>query len=60
MLKKVEIKILNSINEATHQAFKNAESGDIILLAPACASYDMYKSYIERGDDFKSIVSNFE
>jgi UDP-N-acetylmuramoylalanine--D-glutamate ligase len=59
-LKKVEIKILNSINEATHQAFKNAESGDIILLAPACASYDMYKSYIERGDDFKSIVSNFE
>ena len=55
----VEIKILNTLKEATHQAFKDAESGNIVLLAPACASYDMYKSYIERGDDFKSIVANF-
>jgi len=58
-LKEVEIKIYNTMKEATHQAFINAESGDIILLAPACASYDMYRSYIERGDDFKSIVANF-
>ena len=58
-LKEVEIRILNTMKEATHQAFINAESGDIILLAPACASYDMYRSYIERGDDFKSIVASF-
>jgi len=54
-----EIKILNTMKEATHQAFKDAESGNIVLLAPACASYDMYRSYIERGDDFKSIVASF-
>ena len=47
------------MKEATYQAFKNAESGDVVLLAPACASYDMYRSYIERGNDFKSIVANF-
>ena len=58
-LKKVEIKILKTMKEATYQAFKNAESGDVVLLAPACASYDMYRSYIERGNDFKSIVANF-
>ena len=58
-LKEVEIKTLTTMKEATHQAFKDADSGDIILLAPACASYDMYRSYIERGDDFKSIVANF-
>jgi len=58
-LKNIEIKILNTIKEATHQAFKDAESGDIILLAPACASHDMYRSYVERGADFKSIVADF-
>ena len=55
----VEIKILKTIKDATHQAFNDAESGDIILLAPACASHDMYKNYIERGNDFKSIVANY-
>ncbi len=55
----VEITILNTMKEATHQAFKDAESGNIVSLAPACASYDMYRSYIERGDDFKSIVASF-
>ena len=55
----VEIKILKTIKDATHQAFNDAKSGDIILLAPACASHDMYKNYIERGNDFKSIVANY-
>jgi UDP-N-acetylmuramoylalanine--D-glutamate ligase len=56
---KVEIKILKTMKEATHQAFNDAISGDIVLLAPACASYDMYRNYIERGNDFKSIVANY-
>jgi UDP-N-acetylmuramoylalanine--D-glutamate ligase len=46
------------MKEAVQLAFNDANSGDIILLAPACASYGMYKNYIERGDDFKSIVSS--
>ena len=55
----VEIKILKTIKDATNQAFNDAKLGDIILLAPACASHDMYKNYIERGNDFKSIVANY-
>ena len=57
-IKKIEIKILGTMKEAVQLAFNDANSGDIILLAPACASYGMYKNYIERGDDFKSIVSS--
>jgi len=32
------------------------ESGDIVLLSPACASYDMYENYKDRGNEYKSIV----
>jgi len=55
----VEIKILKTMKEATLQAFNDAKPEDIILLAPACASYDMYRNYIERGNDFKSIVADY-
>ena len=44
------------MKEALVHAFKQAKKGDIILLSPACASYDMYQNYIERGDDFKQLV----
>ncbi len=50
--------IFSTLKEAVISAFKDAKNGDIILLAPACASYDMYKNYIERGNDFKSIIFN--
>ncbi len=44
--------------DAVLSAYKDAGNGDIILLSPACASYDMYKNYEERGNEFKSIVEN--
>jgi len=41
-----------SMREAVRGAAKIAEPGDTVLLAPACASFDWYGGYAERGDDF--------
>lgn len=42
--------------EAVEIADRVAEAGDIVLLAPGCASFDMYRSYGERGDHFAALV----
>ena len=41
-------------------AFSEAEKNDVILLSPACASYDMFKNFEWRGDFFKQIVENLK
>lgn len=46
-----------SIEEAVRLASEVAEPGDTVLLAPACSSYDMFSSYIERGDVFERAVT---
>lgn len=46
----------SSLKEAVMLAKEIAESGDCVLLSPACASWDMFKSYEERGDLFKQAV----
>ena len=55
---KLSIIHANSMNEAVQAAFNNSKSGDIILLSPACTSFDSYKNFEERGKDFKKIVNN--
>jgi UDP-N-acetylmuramoylalanine--D-glutamate ligase len=45
-----------SMEEAVNNAYKNASSGDVVLLSPASASFDMYKNFEERGNHFKRIV----
>lgn len=45
--------------EAVEMAREAAAAGDAVLLSPACASYDMFKDYNERGDLFKKIVGEF-
>ncbi|MEP7278308.1 MAG: UDP-N-acetylmuramoyl-L-alanine--D-glutamate ligase [Bacteroidota bacterium] len=42
--------------EAVHAAFHFAEKGDVVLLSPACASFDLFKNYEDRGRQFKEAV----
>jgi len=48
----------NSIDDAVRKGFAAALPGDSLLLAPACASFDMFRSFEERGDVFKAAVHN--
>ncbi|MCF6466507.1 UDP-N-acetylmuramoyl-L-alanine--D-glutamate ligase [Clostridium sp. Cult2] len=52
------IYIVNSMKDAVIKSYELAESGDNILLSPACASWDMYSSFEVRGNDFKNCVYN--
>src|SRR5690242_13675353 len=45
-----------TLERAVHQAFEAAKPGDIILLAPACASFDQFENYEQRGRIFKELV----
>jgi UDP-N-acetylmuramoylalanine--D-glutamate ligase len=45
-----------SMEEAVQYARMMAEPGDVILLSPACASFDMFKNYEDRGETFRRIV----
>ncbi|MFN8017889.1 MAG: UDP-N-acetylmuramoyl-L-alanine--D-glutamate ligase [Acidimicrobiales bacterium] len=45
-----------SMDEAVAQAAAAAQPGDAVVLSPACASFDWYRSYGERGDDFQRAV----
>ena len=56
----VPVTCLPTLNEAVKQAFQNAVSKDIILLSPSCSSFDSYTSYVQRGEDFCSIVQGLK
>ena len=45
-----------SMDDAVNQAFSRALPGDAVLLSPACSSFDMFKSYADRGDRFVAAV----
>jgi len=49
---------LNNMQEIVSTAQKEAQSGDVVLLSTACASFDMFKDYKDRGDQFKSAVQS--
>jgi UDP-N-acetylmuramoylalanine--D-glutamate ligase len=46
-----------TLEAATHAATRLAEPGDAVLLSPACASFDMFKSYVHRADAFRLAVT---
>jgi UDP-N-acetylmuramoylalanine--D-glutamate ligase len=46
----------DDMEDAVRRAYRLAEPGDAVLLSPACSSFDMFKSYAERGDRFSAAV----
>jgi UDP-N-acetylmuramoylalanine--D-glutamate ligase len=53
---KTRIDIVSSLAEAVQLANRYAERGDVVLLSPACASYDMFENFEQRGQDFCALV----
>ena len=56
--KVANIEDARSMEEAVAKAYKMAHKGDTVLLSPCCASFDLFKSYEDRGDQFKACVRN--
>ncbi|WP_368646418.1 UDP-N-acetylmuramoyl-L-alanine--D-glutamate ligase [Alkalibacterium putridalgicola] len=52
--------VVDTVSEATVDAFRKSEKGDVILLSPACASWDQYANFEERGDDFIETVKTIQ
>ncbi|MEP2715885.1 UDP-N-acetylmuramoyl-L-alanine--D-glutamate ligase [Pseudophaeobacter sp.] len=52
----VEAEVCTSMKRAVAQAISEAEPGDVVLLAPAAASFDQYDNFEQRGDDFSAEV----
>lgn len=52
------IEVVNTLEEATKKAYEISKKDDIILLSPACASWDQFKNFEIRGDEFIQVVEN--
>ena len=53
---KPEIVVMEDFTETVHAAAAGAESGDVVLLSPACAAFDKFKNFMVRGKYFKKLV----
>ena len=52
-----EVHFAETLEQATRDAFSRSRPGDIVLLSPACASFDMFRNYEHRGEVFRSSVA---
>ena len=57
---RVDVVRAGTMEEAVERAFKLGRPGDAVLLSPACASYDMFRSYVHRGQVFVEAVRRIE
>ena len=53
----INLGVKTNMQEVVKTAFENAKSGDVVILSPAHASFDMFKSYIDRGEQFVENVN---
>ena len=58
--KALPIRKIDDFREAVLAAAASAEEGDLVLLSPACASFDHFKNFVERGETFRSIVNELK
>jgi UDP-N-acetylmuramoylalanine--D-glutamate ligase len=50
------VKNCGKLADAVRQAAADAQSGDTVLLSPACASFDQFRDFEDRGDQFRALV----
>ncbi|MGJ8544973.1 MAG: UDP-N-acetylmuramoyl-L-alanine--D-glutamate ligase [Sulfitobacter sp.] len=55
----VEAEVCTTMQQAVDRAMEDAEAGDVVLLAPAAASFDQYDSFEKRGEDFVAQVQRY-
>jgi UDP-N-acetylmuramoylalanine--D-glutamate ligase len=52
----VKCEIANSLADAVERAYSRASPGEVVLFSPGTSSFDMFKSYADRGDQFRALV----
>lgn len=56
----IDVTVVNTLEEATRAAYNLSEEGSTILLSPACASWDQYKSFEDRGNEYKRVIDTLQ
>lgn len=54
------IELMNTLDEAVVRAYRIAQPGDVVLLSPACASFDQYTGFEQRGEHFMQLVGQLQ
>jgi UDP-N-acetylmuramoylalanine--D-glutamate ligase len=51
-----EVYLCDCLEEAVNKGFEVTKPGNVFLLSPACASFDMFRDYKDRGEKFKNLI----
>ncbi len=56
----IDCGVFDNLINATDACYEKAQKGDVVLLSPACASWDQYKAFEDRGNEFKERVNSYK